>query len=53
MKAYLYYYFRPKYIMQRLLSIRSASQFYNSFQGMMTLVRWLTVKIINKSPREA
>ena len=53
MRAYLYYYFRPKYIMQRLLSIRSASQFYNSFQGMMTLVRWLTVKIINKSPREA
>lgn len=52
MKAYLFYYFRPIYIMQRLLSISSASHFYNSFKGMMTLIRWIMVKIINKRPRE-
>ncbi len=50
MKAYLSYYFRPKYIMQRLLSISSASQLINSFKGMMTLVRWIMVNFINKMP---
>jgi len=46
--AYLTYYFRPSYILQRMLALKSMAQLVNSFKGMMTLFRWVLIKLTKK-----
>ena len=49
LRAYLDYYFRPKYIWQRVCELNSIDQLKNSLQGVMTLVHWTIRKLLNKA----
>lgn len=48
-KAYISYYFRPSYIVNRILSIKDISQVVNSLKGMMTLVKWIIANLLDKT----
>ena len=48
LKAYLAYYFRPRYIVWRIRSLNSLAQLKNSINGMFILLHWVILKYQRK-----